>query len=85
MVCTYRASGPFDRVCFQCSASVRKTQMLSARASSPSTSTANSTLGIKKTTLRPWQTIYYFLNYYFPLKIMEKRHENLVFSILYSN
>ena len=32
----------------------------SARACSPSTRTANSTLGLKKPTLRPWYAIYYY-------------------------
>ena len=54
-------SGPFDLVCLQYSSSVRKTHSPSARVSSPTTRTANSTLGLKWTTSRPRYTIYYFL------------------------
>ena len=50
-------SGPFDLVCLQYSSSVR--------ASSPTTRTANSTLGLKRPTLRPRYTIYYFFSIFF--------------------
>ena len=53
-------SGPFDLVCLQYSSSVCKTHSPSARASSPTTRTANSTLGLKWPTFRPRYTIYYF-------------------------
>ena len=58
-------SGPFDLVCLQYSSSVRKTHSPSARASSPTIRTANSTLGLKRHTLRPRYTIYYsfFINF----------------------
>ena len=53
-------SGPFDLVCLQYSSLVRKTHSPLARASSPTTRTANSTLGLKRPTLRPRYIIYYF-------------------------
>ena len=55
-------SGSFDLVCLQYSSSVRKTHSLSARASSPTTRTANSTLGLKWPTSRPRYTIYYYIS-----------------------
>ena len=50
--------GPFDLVYLQYSSSVRKMHSPSARASLPTTRTANSTRS-KKATLRPRNTIYY--------------------------
>ena len=58
-------SGPFDPVCLQYSSLVRKTHSPSARASSPTTRTANSTLGLKWSTLRSRYTIYYSKQYQF--------------------
>ena len=52
-------SGPFDLVWLQYSSAARKMHWPSARACSPSTRTANSTLGLKRPTLRPRYTIYY--------------------------
>ena len=46
-------SGTFDLVWLQYSSAARKTHSSSARACSPSTRTANSTLGLKRPTLRP--------------------------------
>ena len=56
-------SGPFDLVWLQYSSAARKTHSPSARACSLSTRTANSTLGLKRPTLRPRYTIYQSLHY----------------------
>ena len=62
-------SGPFDLVCLQYSSSVRKTHSPSARASSPTTRTANSTLGLKWPTSHPRYTIYYFYVYFWGIQL----------------
>ena len=56
-----KLSGPFDLVCLQYSSSVRNTHSPSVRASSPTTRTANFTLGLKRPILRPRYTIYYYV------------------------
>ena len=56
-------SGLFDLVWLQYPSSARKTHSPSTRACSPSTRTANSRLGLKKPTLRPWYTIYYYIQF----------------------
>ena len=54
-------SGPFDLVWLQYSSAARKTHSPSVCACSPSTRTANSTLGLNRSPLRPRYTIYYFV------------------------
>ena len=51
----------FAQICGGFFIIVRKTHSPSVRASSPTTRTANSTLGVKRPTLRPRYTIYYFI------------------------
>ena len=81
-------SGPFDLVWLQYSSAARKTHSSSARAYSPSTRTANSTFGLKRPTLHPRYTIYY---YYWAVKfhalaVFERhaeRHKDFINILLY--